>query len=425
LTAVVRSLKDPRGFAVYVVTDENGTAVAHVRDVTLGAVIGNEVQVLGGLQKGERVVTRGATLVVDGDRVRVLPGGSEEPMTTESGDSKRTDSRRNLPRYFVETRAVSTVLLVGVLLWGVFSYLSMPKRKDPEIPVRVAVALVAWPGAAADKIEDLITRKLETKIAENSKIEKIESNTRTGITVVTITLREEVNDVDKELDDLQLKLASIDNEMPSGASHIHFIKDFGDTTNLMLTVASPRVSGVEIQLRARPMEAEIRKTRAAADASPGRRVSLIYAFPATLDPNELRRIVKSMGEYAQAQGDVATDVRYIEGPGFIGLDARTDADEDKIRSLSLAFIRDRLRTSELHPDVWRAAVIVDPAETETKLGQVAEAKYSYRQLDDYTDTLRKALLAVPIVSKVSRSGVLPERVFLDFSQEKLASYGIN
>src|SRR5215471_7048612 len=220
-------------------------------------------------------------------------------MTTESADSKRIESTRNLPRYFVENRAISMVLLVGVLLLGVFSYLSMPKRKDPEIPVRVAVALVAWPGASAEKIEDLITRKLETKIAENSKIDKIESNTRTGITVVTITLREEVNDVDKELDDLQLKLASLDRELPSGASQIQFIKDFGDTTNLMLTVASPRVTGVEIQLRARPMEAAIRKTRAEATASPGRRASLIYAFPATIDPKELRRIVKTMGEYAQ------------------------------------------------------------------------------------------------------------------------------
>lgn len=73
LTCVVRSLKDPRGFAVFVVTDEGGATVAHVRDVTLGAVIGNEVQVLGGLQKGERVVTMGATLLVDGARVRVLP----------------------------------------------------------------------------------------------------------------------------------------------------------------------------------------------------------------------------------------------------------------------------------------------------------------------------------------------------------------
>ena len=73
LTGVVRSLKDPRGFAVFVVTDESGKSVAHARDVTLGTVIGNEVQVLTGLQKGERVVTMGATLLVDGARVRVLP----------------------------------------------------------------------------------------------------------------------------------------------------------------------------------------------------------------------------------------------------------------------------------------------------------------------------------------------------------------
>jgi RND family efflux transporter MFP subunit len=74
LTGVVRSPTDPRGFAVFVVSEENGNSVAHVRDVTLGAVIGNEVQVLGGLQRAERIVTMGATLLVDGSRVRVLPG---------------------------------------------------------------------------------------------------------------------------------------------------------------------------------------------------------------------------------------------------------------------------------------------------------------------------------------------------------------
>src|SRR5882724_7182994 len=260
-------------------------------------------------------------------------------MTSESADDKRVASTRNLPRYFVETRPVSMVLLVGVLLWGVFSYLGMPKRKDPDVPVRVAVALVAWPGASAEKIEDLVTRKLETKIAENSKIDKIESNTRSGVAVVTITLREEVSDVDKELDDLQLKLASLNPELPSGASPVQFIKDFGDTTNLMLTVASPRVSDVEIQLRARPIEAEIRKIRASV-ASTGRRASFVYAFPATVDPRELRRTVKTMGEYAEEHGDLARDVRYIEGEGFVGLDARTDAEEETIRSLGLAFVRE-------------------------------------------------------------------------------------
>jgi len=41
--------------------------------VTLGALIGNEVEVLSGLQEGERIVTMGATLLVDGARVRILP----------------------------------------------------------------------------------------------------------------------------------------------------------------------------------------------------------------------------------------------------------------------------------------------------------------------------------------------------------------
>ena len=73
LTGVVRSAHDPRGFAVFVVRDEDGGTVAHLRDVTLGAIIGSEVQVVTGLEKGDRIVSMGATLLVDGSRVRILP----------------------------------------------------------------------------------------------------------------------------------------------------------------------------------------------------------------------------------------------------------------------------------------------------------------------------------------------------------------
>ncbi|HWL89632.1 MAG TPA: efflux RND transporter permease subunit, partial [Polyangiaceae bacterium] len=341
-------------------------------------------------------------------------------------EEKIASTTRNVPRYFVETRPVAWVLLLGTILMGIFSYLAMPKRKDPEIQVRVAAAIVAWPGADAEKIEDLIVRKLEDTIAENQKIEKIESSTRQGVAVLTISLVEGVADVSKEFDDLALRLDTLNGRLPQGASPIQFLRDFGDTTNLMLTVASPRVNDIEIQLRARPIEKSIRETRATAPADlQAKRASLVYAFPVTLDPKDLRRTVQSMGDYARVHDDIAHDVRYFEGPGFIGLDARTDAKEEQIRDLALAFLRDRMRTSEIHPDVWRAAIVFDPAETEARLGEVAEAKYSYRDLDDFTDEIQKRLSGVPIVSRVTRSGVLPERVFLDFSQEKLASYGIN
>lgn len=65
----------------------------------------------------------------------------------------------------------------------------MPKRKDPDVPIRVAAAMAVWPGASAEKMEEYITRRMEEKIAENPRIKKIESSTRGGIAVVTIEWR--------------------------------------------------------------------------------------------------------------------------------------------------------------------------------------------------------------------------------------------
>jgi len=73
MTAIVRSPHDPRGFSVFVAIKEGDKDVAHLRDVQLGDVLGNGVQVTGGLQRGERVVSLGATLLADSDPIRILP----------------------------------------------------------------------------------------------------------------------------------------------------------------------------------------------------------------------------------------------------------------------------------------------------------------------------------------------------------------
>src|SRR5262249_10685361 len=169
--------------------------------------------------------------------------------------------------------------------------------KDPDVPVRQCAAMAVWPGASADKMEEYITRRMEEKIAENSKIKKIESSTRGGVAVVTIELEEGLKDTSREFDDIKAKLDTI-RDLPSGAQPIEFIKDFGDTTALMLTVASPKVSPIEIQLRAATLRRTIETARARADAAAGpRRVTLAYAFPASLDPHDLRRSVADLADY--------------------------------------------------------------------------------------------------------------------------------
>jgi len=73
LTSVVRSPRNTRGFSVFVVEDERGKTVARLRDVKLGDVVGNAVIVAEGLKAKQRVVSMGATLLTEGEPVRVIP----------------------------------------------------------------------------------------------------------------------------------------------------------------------------------------------------------------------------------------------------------------------------------------------------------------------------------------------------------------
>src|SRR5688572_3459353 len=149
-----------------------------------------------------------------------------------SNDDLMVEKTHNTARFFTEQRHISWVLLIGVVLWGIYGYMKMPKRKDPEVPVRVAVALTPWPGASAEKVEDLVTRKLEAKVAENAKVKKIESISRTGLSVVYVELVEGLKDTGKELDDIRLKLDDAGRTLPEGAGPVQFVKDFGDTEAL-------------------------------------------------------------------------------------------------------------------------------------------------------------------------------------------------
>ncbi len=344
-------------------------------------------------------------------------------MSAPQNEHERIARTRNTARFFTETRHVSWVLLLGVLLWGIYGYFQMPQRKDPDIPIRQALVLVPWPGASTDKIEELVTRKIEEKVAENTNVDKIESNTRTGIAAIYVTLVDTVKETGKEFDDIKLKLDSI-TDLPKGAGPINFVKDFGDTAALMLTVASPRVTDAEISVRAHSLQHAIEQTRASADASAGRtRVSIVHGLPESVPEDLVRRPVRFFADAAAADG-LLKDPRVIIGPGFVGIDAASEANDAAIMEYLGRFVRERLRASEFHPDGWPAIIIRDPHDTRARLASTAGDKYTYHQLDDYTDLVVRALKTLPMVSKITRSGLLQERVYLEYSQERLASYGV-
>jgi RND family efflux transporter MFP subunit len=72
LSAVIRDPQKAEDFAVLIAEGASDPATVHARSVEIGDAYGNMVQVLGGVKAGDRVVTSGATLVKDGEQVRVI-----------------------------------------------------------------------------------------------------------------------------------------------------------------------------------------------------------------------------------------------------------------------------------------------------------------------------------------------------------------
>src|SRR5215467_15033269 len=192
---------------------------------------------------------------------------------------------RNLAQFFTRNRQIAWIALLATLVWGVFGYLNMPKRKDPDIPVRVALAITPWPGISADKVEQLVTRKVEQAITGNSKVDRVESTTQDNISVVQVRLLDNIRNTQQEFQDIGQRLNQI-TDLPDGAGPITWISDFGDTAALMLTVASPTVPELEIQLRASGVRDAIAKVR---QGDESRRVTTLYCYPASVSPAVVER----------------------------------------------------------------------------------------------------------------------------------------
>src|SRR5262245_19518718 len=163
--------------------------------------------------------------------------------------SEKPALRGGLAQYCVEHREVSWMALVAVLIWGWASYRSLPQQEDAKIPSRTALLVTRFAGASTLKMEHLVTKKLEEKIDELESIEEITSQSRSGVSVITVKQRPDREAiVQQEWDKLRAKLREV--TLPEGCGQPNLDTDFGNTLTLLFAVTSPPASEAETMARA-------------------------------------------------------------------------------------------------------------------------------------------------------------------------------
>jgi multidrug efflux pump subunit AcrB len=115
------------------------------------------------------------------------------------------------------------ILLIGLLIVAGLSALkTLPRLEDPRLSSRFAVVKTFWPGASAERVEALVTRKIEDAIREQKDVKNISSNTRAGVSVVQVELVDQVINGKESFTEARQKIDSILNTLPAGTSRPEF-----------------------------------------------------------------------------------------------------------------------------------------------------------------------------------------------------------
>ncbi len=122
---------------------------------------------------------------------------------------------RSLIAGVIEYYRVSILAVAGLLVGGLWAFLSLPRTEDPEFDPHDVEVVALWPGAAAGKVEELLTRPLEEAIDELEDIERVVSRSQAGVSALVVRI---AADGDPRLvgEAIEERLEDARSELPDG-----------------------------------------------------------------------------------------------------------------------------------------------------------------------------------------------------------------
>lgn len=175
---------------------------------------------------------RGAGLRPSGRRTGRHRGRAEDGARTEGRPARggagrsqrhanpchaagRAMNRFNLTDWALRHRAIVLFLLLVVAVAGVFSFSKLGQLEDPNFSVPSMTAMVVWPGATAQQMQDEVLNRMEKKFEQIDHFEKVVTFARQGFGGMTLTVKGGTSKADqreawyqarKKLGDLRLEM---------------------------------------------------------------------------------------------------------------------------------------------------------------------------------------------------------------------------
>lgn len=142
----------------------------------------------------------------------------------------------NLPKFSLGHPTTILAVMTVLLLWGGICFFYMPRREDPEFTIRTCAIVTNWPGASTERVEQLVTEKIEKAVRQVNGIKVVYSTTLQGLSVVYVDTEDWIgpNEIDNVWDKVRARIDQV--PMPTENIHLMVYDDFGDTSVILFAV---------------------------------------------------------------------------------------------------------------------------------------------------------------------------------------------
>ena len=153
----------------------------------------------------------------------------------------------NLTKFALERRTVTGTLIAVLIFAGIGAYFDAPRQMDPGFIIRTAMITTYFPGASPERVEQLITDPIEKVVQEIPELDWVNSESRTGVSVIYVNVREEFKDMRPIWDDLRRKVDSVEPNLPEDITGPIVNDEFGDVYPIMFSMTGDGFSYMELK----------------------------------------------------------------------------------------------------------------------------------------------------------------------------------
>jgi len=144
----------------------------------------------------------------------------------------------NITKIAFQYRKTVFFIIALLLINGVFAYFTLPSQEDPTITIREAVVTTSFPGMAPERVEQLITKKLEEEIRKVPEVTEIRSLSTTGTSTIHVEIHDRYFNLDDIWQDVRNKVNAAHSKMPNSTSPPFVNTEFGDVSVVTLALTA-------------------------------------------------------------------------------------------------------------------------------------------------------------------------------------------